>query len=45
MLFSLVAKDGFVFVQNSVDLVLASNMFSVGIDIERLNVMLMKRTA
>lgn len=41
MPFSLVAKDGFAFVQNSVDLVLASNMFSVGIDIERLNVMLM----
>lgn len=41
MPFSLVAKDGFSFVQNSVDLVLASNMFSVGIDIERLNVMLM----
>ena len=39
--FSLVAKDGYNFVQNSVDLVLASNMFSVGIDIERLNVMLM----
>lgn len=29
------------FVQNTVDLVLASNMFSVGIDVERLNVMLM----
>lgn len=41
MPFSLVAKDGYNFVQNSVDLVLASNMFSVGIDIERLNVMLM----
>ena len=41
MPFSLVAKDGYSFVQNSVDLVLASNMFSVGIDIERLNVMLM----
>lgn len=41
MPFSLVAKDGYAFVQNSVDLVLASNMFSVGIDIERLNVMLM----
>ena len=39
--FSLVAKNGYSFVQNSVDLVLASNMFSVGIDIERLNVMLM----
>jgi hypothetical protein len=41
MPFSLVVKDGWKFVQNSVDLVLASNMFSVGIDIERLNVMLM----
>lgn len=41
MPFSLVEKDGYNFVQNSVDLVLASNMFSVGIDIERLNVMLM----
>ncbi len=41
MPFSLIAKDGFTFVQKSVDLVLASNMFSVGIDIERLNVMLM----
>lgn len=41
MPFSLVTKDGWNFVQNSVDLVLASNMFSVGIDIERLNVMLM----
>lgn len=41
MPFSLVTKDGYNFVQNSVDLVLASNMFSVGIDIERLNVMLM----
>lgn len=41
MPFSLVAKDGYSFVQNTVDLVLASNMFSVGIDIERLNVMLM----
>lgn len=39
--FDLIAKDGWTFVQNSVDLVLASNMFSVGIDIERLNVMLM----
>lgn len=39
--FSLVAKDGWSFVQNTVDLVLASNMFSVGIDIKRLNVMLM----
>ncbi|WP_074406153.1 helicase-related protein [Aquimarina megaterium] len=34
-------QDGWTFVQNTVDLVLASNMFSVGIDIERLNVMLM----
>ncbi len=41
MPFNLVAKDGMNFVQNSVDLVLASNMFSVGIDIERLNIMLM----
>lgn len=41
MPFNLVAKDGMSFVQNSVDLVLASNMFSVGIDIERLNIMLM----
>lgn len=41
MPFSLVAKDRDNSVQNSVDLVLASNMFSVGIDIERLNVMLM----
>lgn len=39
--FSLTTKDGWTFVQNTVDLVLASNMFSVGIDIERLNVMLM----
>lgn len=39
--FSLITKDGWTFVQNTVDLVLASNMFSVGIDIERLNVMLM----
>ncbi|GAA0884982.1 helicase-related protein [Sphingobacterium siyangense subsp. cladoniae] len=39
--FNLVVKDGWNFVQNTVDLVLASNMFSVGIDIERLNVMLM----
>lgn len=39
--FSLIANDGRNFVQNTVDLVLASNMFSVGIDIERLNVMLM----
>tara|TARA_R110002020_G_scaffold21009_6_gene71353 strand:+ start:5351 stop:8956 length:3606 start_codon:yes stop_codon:yes gene_type:complete len=41
MKFSLIAKDGWSFVQNTVDLVLASNMFSVGIDIERLNIMLM----
>ncbi|PWJ57593.1 helicase-like protein [Dyadobacter jejuensis] len=41
MKFSLIAKDGWCFVQNTVDLVLASNMFSVGIDIDRLNVMLM----
>ncbi|MFT4073254.1 MAG: helicase-related protein [Dysgonamonadaceae bacterium] len=41
MPFNLIAKDGMNFVQNAVDLVLASNMFSVGIDIERLNVMLM----
>lgn len=39
--FNLSSKDGWTFVQNTVDLVLASNMFSVGIDIERLNVMLM----
>jgi hypothetical protein len=39
--FDLIAKDGQNFVQNTVDLVLASNMFSVGIDIKRLNVMLM----
>ncbi len=41
MPFNLASKEGWKFVQNSVDLVLASNMFSVGIDIERLNVMLM----
>lgn len=41
MPFSLLTKDSMSFVQNTVDLVLASNMFSVGIDIERLNVMLM----
>ncbi|OQB30635.1 MAG: hypothetical protein BWY08_00995 [Bacteroidetes bacterium ADurb.Bin174] len=41
MPFSLIAKDGYNLVQNTVDLVLASNMFSVGIDIKRLNVMLM----
>jgi len=39
--FGLITNDGQNFVQNTVDLVLASNMFSVGIDIERLNVMLM----
>ncbi len=41
MPFSLITKDSMSFVQNTVDLVLASNMFSVGIDIERLNIMLM----
>jgi len=41
MPFNLITKDSMSFVQNTVDLVLASNMFSVGIDIERLNVMLM----
>lgn len=39
--FNLIVNDGRSFVRNTVDLVLASNMFSVGIDIERLNVMLM----
>ncbi|GAA6768675.1 helicase-related protein [Flavobacterium sp. CGRL1] len=39
--FNLITNDGRSLVQNTVDLVLASNMFSVGIDIERLNVMLM----
>jgi hypothetical protein len=40
--FNLVVSDnGQNLVQNAVDLILASNMFSVGIDIERLNVMLM----
>jgi hypothetical protein len=39
--FDLIVNDGQNFVQNTVDLVLASNMFSVGIDIKRLNVMLM----
>jgi hypothetical protein len=38
--FNLSTNEDWTFVQNSVDLVLASNMFSVGIDIERLNVML-----
>ena len=41
MKFSLISKDGLTSVKNTVDLVLASNMFSVGIDIERLNIMLM----
>lgn len=41
MPFSLITNESNTFVQNTVDLVLASNMFSVGIDIERLNVMLM----
>jgi len=36
-----VNKNGQNLVQKTVDLVLASNMFSVGIDIKRLNVMLM----
>ena len=39
--FDLIVNDGQNFVQNTIDLVLASNMFSVGIDIKRLNVMLM----
>jgi hypothetical protein len=40
--FDLTAKpDGTNYVNKTVDLVLASNMFSVGIDIKRLNVMLM----
>lgn len=39
--FKLLRKEGWTFVDGTVDLVLASNMFSVGIDIERLNVMLM----
>ncbi|MCZ2483002.1 helicase [Aquirufa nivalisilvae] len=39
--FNLISKDSMFFVQNTVDLVLASNMFSVGIDIKRLNIMLM----
>jgi hypothetical protein len=39
--FALILENEQNFVQNTVDLVLASNMFSVGIDIERLNVMLM----
>ncbi|AZQ58100.1 helicase [Maribacter sp. MJ134] len=40
--FDVITSDnGWRFVKNTVDLVLASNMFSVGIDIERLNVMLM----
>lgn len=39
--FNLITKNERKLVQNTVDLVLASNMFSVGIDINRLNVMLM----
>jgi superfamily II DNA/RNA helicase len=39
--FNLVIDNERKFVKNTVDLVLASNMFSVGIDINRLNVMLM----
>jgi len=39
--FELVKVEGKTYVKNTVDLVLASNMFSVGIDIKRLNVMLM----
>ena len=39
--FDLIVNEGQKNVQNTVDLVLASNMFSVGIDIKRLNVMLM----
>ena len=39
--FNLVVENEKKFVKNTVDLVLASNMFSVGIDINRLNVMLM----
>jgi len=39
--FNLVIDNERKFVRNTVDLVLASNMFSVGIDINRLNVMLM----
>lgn len=39
--FNLNRYEGRDYVQNTVDLVLASNMFSVGIDIKRLNVMLM----
>lgn len=39
--FKLIRKEGWTFIDGTVDLVLASNMFSVGIDIERLNVMLM----
>jgi ATP-dependent helicase YprA (DUF1998 family) len=34
-------EDGYYVVNNVVDLIFATNMFSVGIDIERLNVMLM----
>jgi len=39
--FDIVIDNDYNFVKGTVDLVLASNMFSVGIDIERLNVMLM----
>ncbi|MCF6295869.1 MAG: helicase [Flavobacteriaceae bacterium] len=39
--FNLIIKNERKLVKNTVDLVLASNMFSVGIDINRLNVMLM----
>ncbi|MCK4662280.1 MAG: hypothetical protein KAT68_05405 [Bacteroidales bacterium] len=39
--FNLVIDNEKKFVKNTVDLVLASNMFSVGIDINRLNIMLM----
>lgn len=39
--FDIITKDNWTFVQDTVDLVLASNMFSVGIHIKRLNVMLM----
>ena len=39
--FNLLVEDERKLVKNTVDLVLASNMFSVGIDINRLNIMLM----
>lgn len=39
--FTINSVEGRNYVRNTVDLVLASNMFSVGIDIKRLNVMLM----